>query len=110
MWFSPTAFQPPADGTFGNSGRAPFRQPGFNRTDLTLAKNIYLPRKMRLQFRADFINAFNQVNWASDPSATGMDNTCTTSITSCTISTDTFGQLTAVRAAREIQLGLKLYW
>ena len=108
MWFNGAAFQPPADGTFGNSGRAPFRQPGFNRTDLTLAKNIYLPRKMRLQFRADFINAFNQVNWASDPSATGMDNTCTTSITSCTISTDTFGQLIAVRAAREIQLGLKV--
>jgi hypothetical protein len=110
MWFNPAAFQPPADGTFGNSGRAPFRQPGFNRTDLSLAKNIYLPRKMRLQFRADFVNAFNQVNWASDPSATGLDNTCSTSITSCTISTDTFGQLIAVRAAREIQLGLKLYW
>ena len=58
---------------------------GFNKTDLTLSKNFYLPRKMRLQFRADFINAFNQVNWASDPSATSMDNTCTTSITSCTM-------------------------
>jgi hypothetical protein len=110
MWFNPAAFTVPADGTFGNSGRAPFRQPGFNRTDLTLSKNIYLPRNMRLQFRADFVNAFNQVNWASDPSATGMDNTCTTSITSCTVSTDTFGQLITVRAPREIQLGFKLYW
>lgn len=110
MWFNPASFAPPADGTFGNSGRAPFRQPGFSRTDLTLSKNFYAPRNVRIQFRADMINAFNQVNWASDPSATGLDNTCTTSITTCTISTDTFGQLIAVRAAREIQLGLKIYF
>jgi len=110
MWFNPAAFAPPADGTFGNSGRAPFRQPGFSRTDLTLSKNFYMPHNIRLQFRADLVNAFNQVNWASDPSATGLDNTCTTSITSCTVATDTFGQLIAVRAARELQLGLKLFW
>ncbi|MCX6537649.1 MAG: carboxypeptidase regulatory-like domain-containing protein [Acidobacteria bacterium] len=110
MWFNPAAFAPPADGTFGNSGRAPFRQPGFYKWDITLSKNFYLTKDVRLQFRADFINAFNQVNWASDPSATGLDNTCTTSITSCTVATDTFGQLIAVRAPREIQFGLKLFW
>jgi hypothetical protein len=110
MWFNPAAFAPPADGTFGNSGRAPFRQPGFNRTDLTLSKNVYLPHKMRLQFRADFVNAFNQVNWASDPNVNSMDNTCTTSLTTCQAPTDFFGQLIAVRAAREIQLGFKIYW
>jgi hypothetical protein len=110
MWFNPAAFAPPADGTFGNSGRAPFRQPGFYKWDFTLSKNFYPWRETRMQFRAEMINAFNQVNWASDPSATGLDNTCTTSITSCTVSTDTFGQLIAVRAAREIQLGIKLFW
>ena len=109
-WFNPSAFAPPADGTFGNSGRAPFRQPGFYKWDITLSKNFYITRTVKLQFRVDLINAFNQVNWASDPSATGLDNTCTTSITSCTIATDTFGQLIAVRAPREIQFGLKLYW
>ena len=110
MWFNPAAFAPPADGTFGNSGRAPFRQPGFYKWDITLSKNFYLTKTVRLQFRADFINAFNQVNWASDPSTNSIDNTCTTSLTTCTIATDTFGQLVSVRAPREIQLGLKLYW
>jgi hypothetical protein len=110
MWFNPAAFAPPADGTFGNSGRSPFRQPGFYKWDITLSKNFYLTKTLRMQFRVDLINAFNQVNWASDPSATGLDNTCTTSITSCTVATDTFGQLIAVRAPREIQFGLKLYW
>lgn len=110
MWFDPAAFAPPADGTFGNSTRAPFRQPGFKKWDVALSKNFYPTGTIRAQVRADFINAFNQVNWASDPGASGLDNTCTTSLTSCTISTDRFGQLIAVRAPREIQLSLKLYW
>jgi len=109
-WFDPTSFAPPADGTFGNSGRAPFRQPGFYKWDLALSKNFYPGGSTRLQFRADFINAFNQVNWTADPLANGLDNTCATSVTSCTVATDSFGQLIGVRAPREIQLSLKLYW
>jgi hypothetical protein len=110
MWFNPAAFAPPADGTFGNSGRAPFRQPGYYKWDFALSKNFYPYKTTRLQFRADFINAFNQVNWNADPLANGLDNTCTTSVTSCTVSTDSFGQLIQVRAPREIQLSLKFYW
>jgi hypothetical protein len=62
------------------------------------------------QFRADFINAFDQVQWLADPLANGLDNTCTVSVTTCTIATDRFGQILNTRAPREIQLGLKLYW
>lgn len=110
FWFNPAAFAPPADGTFGNSGRAPFRQTGFSRWDITLSKNFYPYRDTRLQFRVDFINAFNQVNWLANPTADGLDNTCTTSITTCVTPQDSFGQLLQVRAPREIQLGFKLYW
>jgi hypothetical protein len=109
-WFNPNAFAPPADGTFGNSGRAPFRQPGRHQWDITLSKNFYATETMRLQFRVDFINAFNQTQWLADPSANGLDNTCTTSTTACNVSTDRFGQVLNTRAAREIQLGLKVYW
>jgi hypothetical protein len=109
-WFDPTAYAPAQDGQFGTSTRSPFRQPGFNKWDFTLSKFFAMGGARRLQFRADFINAFNQVNWASDPTATGLDNTCTTSVASCTVTTDSFGQLIAVRAPREIQLALKLYW
>ena len=110
FWFNPAAFTPPADGTFGDSGRAPFRQPGFYKWDLSLSKNFYLTDDIRAQFRADFINAFNQVNWLADPNVNSMDNTCTSSLSTCTAASDRFGQLIAVRAPREIQLGLKLYW
>lgn len=109
-WFDPTAFAPPADGTFGNSGRAPFRQPGFHKWDLAFSKNFYPTDRIRLQFRADFINAFNQVNWASDANTNSLDNTCNSSVSTCQVATDRFGQLITVRAPREVQLGLKLYW
>ena len=78
--FNPAAFRPPADGTFGNSGRAPFRQPGYHKWDMTLSKNFYLFGETRMQFRADFINVFNQVNWNADPLSNGLDNTCTNAV------------------------------
>jgi hypothetical protein len=110
FWFDPNSYAPPADGTFGNSGREEFRQPGFSRTDLSLSKNWLFNGTQRLQFRVDLINAFNQTEWAADPVATGLDNTCTVSLTSCNVPTDTFGQVIAARNPREIQLGVKFYW
>jgi hypothetical protein len=109
-WFNPLAFVPPADGTFGNSGRAPFRQAGRHQWDITLSKNFSFATEKRIQVRADFINAFNQRQWLADPVANGLDNTCTVSITTCSVATDRFGQILNTRAPREIQLGLKVYW
>ncbi len=109
-WFNPDAFAPPAAGTFGNSGRAPFRQPGRHQWDLNFSKNFYPTDATRLQFRVELINAFDQRQWLADPNVNGMDNTCTTSNTSCNVAGDRFGQLIATRAPREIQLGLKFYW
>jgi hypothetical protein len=110
-WFNPDAFGPPAAGTFGNSGRAPFRQPGRHQWDINLSKNFYPTESVRVQFRAEFINAFNRRQWLADPNVAGLDNTCTFSATAaCSTTSDRFGQILATRAAREIQLGLKLYW
>jgi hypothetical protein len=103
FWFDPTAYVPSQDGTYGNSKRAPFRLPGRNQTDLALSKNFY-PYSKRVQFRADFINAFNHTQWV------GVDNACQTSFTSCAGNNDTFGQIISARNPREIQLSLKLYW
>ena len=100
-WFNPAAFAPAADGSYGNSKRAIFRLPGRNQTDLALSKNFY-PMAKRLQFRADFINAFNHTQYL------GVDNSCAVSLTTC--QTSTFGQVTSTRNPREIQLSLKVYW
>ncbi|MCA1563154.1 MAG: hypothetical protein LC804_23845, partial [Acidobacteria bacterium] len=108
FWFDPAAFAPPADGTYGNSVRAPFRLPGRNQTDLALSKNFY-PWGRRLQFRSDFINAFNQTQYLAVDAACSAANTVT--LNRCDIGgTDTFGQITSTRLPREIQLSLKLFW
>jgi hypothetical protein len=102
-WFDPAAFTPPADGTYGNSTRAPFRLPGRNQTDLALSKN-FTPWEKRVQFRADFINAFNHTQF------TTVDLSCNVSLTTCVVPGNTFGQVTGVRAPREVQLSVKVYW
>ena len=108
FWFDPNAYTPAARGEYGNAGRAPFRLPGRHQWDLTVSKNWY-PGPVRLQFRADFINAFNQTQW------TTVDLACTAAgvltQNTCNIGgTDTFGQITGSRAPREVQLGVKVYW
>jgi carboxypeptidase family protein len=95
--FNPQAFQRPADGTYGDTGRALFRLPGVHQWDITLSKNWYAAQDVRLQFRADFINAFNHTQF--DPAAIQNDNT-----------NARFGQITSTRAPREIQLGFRVTW
>jgi hypothetical protein len=105
-YINPAAFAPPADGTFGNTGRAFFRLRGRNQWDLTFSKNWYPSSKVRLQFRADLINAFNHTQF------TTIDRLCRASPTETTCATagSSFGLFDGVRAPREVQLGIKLYW
>jgi hypothetical protein len=105
-WFNPAAFAPPADGAFGSTGRALFRLPGVSQWDLTLAKTWPLPRGLGLQLRADFINAFNHTQL--DPAA--IQNVCVATGGSCAVAGSSFGQITATRSPREVQLGLRLSW
>ena len=107
-WFRPSAFAPPALGQFGNSPRAAFRLPGRHQWDLAASKNWYVS-SLRVQFRADFINAFNQTQWLGVDAACSAASTIT--LNRCDIGgTDTFGQITSTRNPREVQLSLKLYW
>jgi len=107
-YFNPAAFAPPADGQLGTTGRAIFRLPGVNQWDITASKNWYPSKTTRLQFRADFINAFNHTQL--DPAA--IQNVCTVVVaaTDCSSSTANFGKITGTRAPREIQLGIKFFF
>jgi hypothetical protein len=107
-YFNPGAFAPPADGSFGATGRAIFRLPGVNQWDITASKNWYPSKNTRLQFRADFINALNHTQL--DPGS--IQNVCTVAVTAadCSASTGNFGKITGARAPREIQLGVKFFW
>jgi hypothetical protein len=71
-----------------------------------MSKNWYAPQGIRVQFRADFINAFNHTQF--DPAT--IQNTCTAGADLTCTSAGRFGQLTGARAPREIQLGLRVAW
>jgi len=85
------------DVTFKNGtlGRNTFEGPGFANTDFSVFKNIKLPlgESTRLQFRAEFFNVFNRVNFRQP---------------TVTLSSSTFGRATSTFTARQVQFGLKI--
>jgi hypothetical protein len=79
------------------------RYPRQNNFDLSLVKNTAITETTNVQFRAEFINAFNRV-WLASPNTS--PNGLATAPTSAT-----FGQINSSNAAnyaRRVQLGLKL--
>jgi len=110
--FDPTAFANPALGTYGNSGRAIFRLPGRNQSNLSLIKNFYInsEKQRYVQFRVESFNVFNHTQFL--PSS--VDNSlggsaCVPGGTILTCSSTT-GRPTATRNPREFQFGLKMYF
>jgi hypothetical protein len=74
-WFNPCAFAHAADGELGNSNRAPLYGPRFVNTDLSLIKHFKLPYEdMRLDFRAEFFNAFNHAQFYLSGGSSGMQD------------------------------------
>jgi hypothetical protein len=105
-WFNPAAFAPPlsAVGTpadiyaaypfkYGNAGKNAVRGPGFFNWDMGLAKDFQLRETLSLQFRGEFFNTFNHVNYG-DPVST--------------ISSAGFGSIRSASDPRIGQLALKL--
>jgi hypothetical protein len=93
-WFNTAAFAPVPSGVVrpGNARRGTINGPGFQRWDLSLFKNIKVLEGSAFQFRAETTNVFNHTNF----------DTISTSASS-----GLFGQVTAVRAPRILQVGLK---
>ncbi len=94
QWFDPTPYSDPAN-VFGTCpAQGPVIGPGYADADLSLQKNFQFSERMRLQFRSDFINAFNHVNLNSPSSALG----------------STMGVANTSSSPRVIQFALKLYY
>ena len=97
QWFTNNGnFTNPAVGTFGDC--APqlggLRGPHYTDVDMSLHKDFLLTERFRLQFRTDFINAFNHVQLNAPNMTLG----------------STMGQVTSAQPPRNIQLALKLYY
>jgi hypothetical protein len=62
-WFNTNAFVPNATGTFGDTGKNILRGPRFFDADLAAVKNAKITERLSMEFRAEFFNAFNNVNF-----------------------------------------------
>jgi Carboxypeptidase regulatory-like domain/TonB dependent receptor/TonB-dependent Receptor Plug Domain len=94
-WFNQQAFKVQAPGTFGNAGRDSLYGPGSFNWDMALSREFHFKERYRVDVRADFFNVMNHANW----------NAPTNSITS-----GTFGQVTAFSSPRIIQMAMKFFF
>lgn len=98
-FFNTAAFAPAAPGTFGNVGRNTVIGPVLRSVDLSLIKETTLKaftsESMKLEFRAEFFNAFNRANFDTPVR---------------TVNSADFGRILSAEEPREIQFGLKLKW
>jgi hypothetical protein len=96
VWFNRAAFAAGDVGTFGTVRQGAYFGPSTHYWDMGLTRNVRFGNDMSVQFRAEFFNIFNQVNFAN-PS---------TSVTSAS-----FGRITGTHAnqgdPRIMQFGLK---
>ena len=98
-YLNTSSFQVPAAYTFGDSGRDAYRLGHAGNWDMSIFRDFPLPISefTRLQFRAEFFNAFNNVVLGGCLDTTVQDPTFGTA--SCTRNTQ-----------REIQFALKFYF
>lgn len=62
-YFDPSAYLAAPVGTYGNSPRLGLRGSNFNNTDIAVTKDTNITESVKIQFRAEFFNLFNHVNW-----------------------------------------------
>ncbi len=99
QFFNTAAFAVPQNFTFGSCGVASLSEWSHHNVDLSIFKNFALPmgEDSRLQFRAEFFNAFNTPQFGAPNSS---------------VTSGQFGRTTSVfdadKEARVIQFGLKL--
>jgi len=112
-WLNKAAFATNAAsaGTYGATGKNAFRMPGKYNWDMGLSKSFAFTERWRLQFRAEFFNVFNRVNFFDEevPSGAGSQPSITNFQK---LSAGAFGTFRAGQAGdpRIGQLALKLFF
>ncbi|MBO0719770.1 MAG: hypothetical protein J2P41_03055, partial [Blastocatellia bacterium] len=91
------AFAPVPAGVlrYGNAGRNILSGPGLRSWDISLSKSNRLSERFNLKFRAEFFNAFNNVNFGQPERLYN-------------VTAPRFGVIDTAGRPREIQFGLKL--
>jgi hypothetical protein len=110
-WINPAAFATPA-GEFGDAPRDLVRGPGTWQIDLGAGKDISLPEKWALEFRAEFYNVFNHPQLGQPQSTFNPSNTTGfgSIINTVNLNTAIVSPITPVGSGtpREMQFALRL--
>lgn len=111
-WFNPSSFPevacaaagctasgilPSSVLAYGNAPRNPIRGPGINNWDFVLYKDTAITEGMRIQLRMEAYNMFNHTQF--DPNGIVTD-----------ASNPDFGQITAAKNPRLMQIAAKFYF
>jgi hypothetical protein len=103
QWFNTSCFSAPSDYGYGNEGRtdSALRGQGIDNWDLAASKTTRISERFSLEFRGEFFNAFNRVQFAPPNTAYNPDTLNT--------SANSFGVVTSQNnLPREIQFALRL--
>jgi hypothetical protein len=103
-------------GTFGDAGRNIIQGPGYKTWDTSLVKQFPVRDQMRFEFRAEFFNVLNHVNYlfgsfgaiSVEPTPLELDSSNLNTLANPRASN--FGYPLAARAPRQIQFALKFYF
>jgi hypothetical protein len=91
-WFDITAFQRPSPFTYGNAAPYIVQTDGRESWDFAMQKDFRFRERHSLQFRTEFFNLPNHVNFNNPTS---------------TLTSSSFGKVTSATPARQIQFGLR---
>ena len=103
LWFNPAAFATNDVGTFGDVPKGSLYGPSLHSWNMGLFKNIQMGTDLKVQFRIEVFNIFNQVNFDIPGTTPGSNRIA--------VNSANFGKITrtvpGVGDARIVQFGLK---
>jgi len=107
-YINPAGFTPAPAYTYGNAPRSlPCRQPGYNNQNVSVFKDFSISERVKFQFRAEALNAFNTPEFAPPSTTYGVSQASVTATPG--LGAATLGNVTTtIGFARIIQLGGRL--
>src|SRR6185437_6348283 len=97
-----TAIVPAAQGTYGNMGRNVLNGHPFHETDMSVTKSWKFSERMTAQFRGEFFNVWNAVEYAT----ANANLSAPTTFGRSTSTPNTFSLIFGNGGPRTVQLGL----
>jgi hypothetical protein len=107
-WFKLTDFVQPSWGTLGNQHYSQFYGPHQKRLDFSIFKTFPIKENIKLEFRTEVFNLFNQTNFGQPTSSIAYTSTGAINLSGTRVTTGEINSTNGNWNPREIQFGLKV--